>query len=237
MTFATRVSVDASPHLSVSLHCRSSSATDAHRPSPFSTVFEEILHSTTPPLASMITRSHFQSLPPDILANVVSFLDPVGETCCSCGHPDDRRALLSLTVACKALSSPALDRLWEQIPNLAPLVCAMPADLWTLEDLPSTSRRSERPEKHVLVSLSLKLFRYTHPFGFTPTEIRPSTSPHRLCALHTPFFASKTSIKRPERILPPREADQDTSGSGFDVGILPPCRPPASSHQRLVPRP
>ncbi|KAI1790170.1 hypothetical protein LXA43DRAFT_1182723 [Ganoderma leucocontextum] len=97
----------------------------------------------------MTTKSHFQALPPNLIAYIVSFLNPLEETCCHRGRSNDRRGLLSLTATCKSLSAPALDRLWEQIPNLVPLVCSMPSNLWTLEELPSSSRRLEL-EKHVV---------------------------------------------------------------------------------------
>ena len=77
----------------------------------------------------MNAKSHFQTLPPDLLAYIVSFLNPIQESCCNRGCSGDRRGLMSLAETSMALSGLALDRLWEQIPNLIPLLCSMPSDL------------------------------------------------------------------------------------------------------------
>ncbi|KAI0770007.1 hypothetical protein C8Q74DRAFT_866049 [Fomes fomentarius] len=81
----------------------------------------------------MRPQACLQHLSPELLTLVISSIstpDPY-----DFADSEYRHSLLSLTVTCRALSEPALNRLWEKLPSFAPLVYTLPRDLWTLERL------------------------------------------------------------------------------------------------------
>ena len=79
----------------------------------------------------MNTKSQLQSLSPELLKHIISFIPDLYE---SAKDPTvDRRALISLTQVCRTLSGHALDRLWAHLPSIAPLLYTLPSDLCKID--------------------------------------------------------------------------------------------------------
>ena len=99
-------------------------------------------------------RSPLACLPPDLIAHIVSFYKGIRESPEFQGpRRNDRRTLLALTRTCRSLSEAALNRLWADLPSLAPLVYLLPDDAWKLDE----HARSEYTPR-VLVSIMVVVF-------------------------------------------------------------------------------
>ncbi|KAI0766361.1 hypothetical protein BD413DRAFT_636059 [Trametes elegans] len=72
------------------------------------------------------------SLPPAVFAHILDQLPTTGDFPSKSAPARNLHALTVLARTCRALSEPALNRIWRALPSLVPLVCTMPRDLWTM---------------------------------------------------------------------------------------------------------
>ncbi|KAI0712291.1 hypothetical protein C8Q76DRAFT_482929 [Earliella scabrosa] len=99
-------------------------------------------------------RSPLACLPPDLIAHIVSFYKGIRESPEFQGpRRNDRRTLLALTRTCRSLSEAALNRLWADLPSLAPLVYLLPDDAWKLDE-----HAGSEYTPRVLVSIMVVVF-------------------------------------------------------------------------------
>ncbi|KAI9566259.1 hypothetical protein HD554DRAFT_1211377 [Boletus coccyginus] len=77
---------------------------------------------------------HRCPLIPDILCTILEFTQQCSKSSREDGSEDQKlgkRTLASLAQTCRAISSPALDRLWMRLDSLVPLILLLPRRIWS----------------------------------------------------------------------------------------------------------